>query len=256
MGFRANEKRSDSVKIKNKLTKFLAVLLSFTISFAVTLNYLSRSQSERYEALVQKLLPKTVSISCVVTRKNPETGKKQRGRIGGAGVFITSKGHILTCAHLFDTFTVESISVEENNGWVFPATFVYMDEHRDLALIKIEDFNTPYANLARPDSLKEGQEVIAIGSPLGLDGSVSTGVISALHRDVVRYDMIQMSAPINPGNSGGPLFNLKGEIIGINVNIMTTNLFAGWSGLGFSVSASEINIFLTNVRNLGRNYRV
>jgi len=80
---------------------------------------------------------------------------------------------------------------------------------------------------------------------------VTTGVISATNRDEVGYDMIQMSAPINPGNSSGPLFNIHGELVGINVSFLYTAEEAPvWSGLGFSVSPAQINVFLTNVRGL------
>ncbi|HWY33625.1 MAG TPA: trypsin-like peptidase domain-containing protein, partial [Nitrosopumilaceae archaeon] len=127
---------------------------------------------------------------------------------------------------------------------------------RDLSLLKVEYIPSPYARIVKPGGYQVGQEVIAIGSPLGLNSTVTTGVISAIGRDVIRYDQIQMSAPINPGNSGGPLFNLTGEVVGINTNIITTDiLFATWSGLGFSVSASEINRFLWKFHGIEKALR-
>ncbi len=112
------------------------------------------------------------------------------------------------------------------------------------------ELNTPYASLPSLKSIVEGVEVIAIGSPLGFTGTVTTGVISALHRDTFHYDQIQMSAPINMGNSGGPLFNRKGELVGINVILVNPGNIPAWCGLGFSVSPSEINRFLAQFRGL------
>ncbi len=204
-------------------------------------------KTERYEKLVSEMLPKTVTIYVKLSRINPDTGKKQYGGILGSGVFVSNSGHVLTASHLFEhPYTIEKITVKTSDGGEYKALFVYKDMKKDLAMIKIWEINTPFAVLADPRSVREGQEVIAIGAPLGLEGSVTTGIISATHRDNIHYDMIQMSAAINPGNSGGPLFNLKGELVGINVNIMSMDpLFPSWSGLGFSVSASEINKFLS-----------
>ncbi len=203
--------------------------------------------NEKYEKLTQELLPKTVTIFVTLSRTNPETNQKQFAKFLGSGVFVTNKGHILSCAHLFNhKEKIEYISVAKSDGYFYPAILIYKDVSKDLSLIKIEEINTSYVKLEDPRKVREGQEVIAIGAPLGLPGSVTTGVISALHRDEINYDMIQMSAPINPGNSGGPLFNMKGRLVGINVNLFSVDpLFPSWSGIGFSVSASEINKFLS-----------
>lgn len=202
---------------------------------------------EKYEKLTEEILPKTVTIYVKVSTIDPQTGETKFGGILGSGVFVSESGHILTCSHLFDSkYKMEGIAVKRSNDWEYPATLIYKDSKKDLAMIKIEETNTPYAVLEDPRKVREGQEVIAVGAPFGLEGTVTTGVISALHRDIIKYDMIQMSAIINPGNSGGPLFNMKGRLVGINVNILSPDfLFPHWSGVGFSVSASEINKFLS-----------
>lgn len=227
----------------NKTNKFTLTSIGL-----LTLGFLAISwpkSREKYEDLTQQLIPKTVTIMVTVT-KTEEDGTEKIGGIIGSGVFVTDSGHILTAAHLFDHgYTIKAITVKRSNEYEYPATMIYKDSKKDLALIRIEETGTPFAVLENPRSIKEGQEVIAIGAPLGLEGSVTTGIISAVHRDQIHYDMIQMSAPINPGNSGGPLFNLKGRLVGINVNIFSMDpIFPAWSGIGFSVSASEINKFL------------
>jgi len=225
----------------NKFTLVSVCLLAIGI-LAVSLP----TSEEKYEKLVSELLPKTVTIYVDVSYKDPFTKKNKTGTITGSGVFVTSSGHILSCSHLFDhEYTVESISVMRQNGDTYPAVLIYKETNRDLSMLKIFEENTPFVVLEDPRSIREGQEVIAIGAPLGLSGSVTTGVISATHRDQLKYDMIQMSAAINPGNSGGPLFNLKGRLVGINVMIVSRRQFPQRSGIGFSVSASEINRFLS-----------
>lgn len=248
-----------------KLKKRLILVLVFSASFYSTSIFLARDTGpkERYVSVVHKILPTIVTIAVNVSRIKPETANEvQHGTIFGSGVFITKNGHILSCAHLFNhPYYIESILVKTQDDWILPAIVLYIDGNRDLSLLKIEGKLTPYETspysvLATPGSLQVGQEVIAIGTPLGLQGTVTTGVISALGRDQIHYNMVQMSAPINPGNSGGPLFNLKGEIVGINVNIMSPIEFLPlWTGLGFSVSIDEINIFLTNFKGIEKAIR-
>lgn len=237
---------------KSRSFPFLLLLLTFVASYVGSDYVLKLPPSERYVEVVNKTLPTSVSIYVFISRVNKETKQTQIGKIGGSGVFISANGHILTCNHLFNHgYKIEKVIIADYYGHEDEATILYQDDRRDLALVKIERNPTPYSVVARPDAPKVGQEVIAIGTPLGFEGTVTTGVISALNRDFIRYDMIQMSAAINPGNSGGPLFNLKGEIVGINTNIVSQNIFfPTWSGLGFAVSASEINKFLTMFKGL------
>jgi S1-C subfamily serine protease len=114
-------------------------------------------------------------------------------RVGGSGVFISKNGHILTCAHLFTNGPVKTVLVERSNGDVQRAEGLAIDVFKDLALIKVTgDKDISVARIADPRSLKVGQEVIAIGSPLGLDFTVTTGIISALNRDFgLRYNVTQ-----------------------------------------------------------------
>lgn len=207
---------------------------------------------ERYTKTVEQVLPTTVTIHVFVSRIKPgTTDEVQTGQLQGSGVFITKYGHILSAAHLFNHgYTIDGVTIEDYNGWEYAGQILYVDSKKDLSLVKIDEEGHKFARCIRPGHLKVGQEVIAIGAPEGLTSTVTTGVISALDRDDLGYDMIQMSAPINPGNSGGPLFDLEGHLIGINVSVLTTTPLPIWSGLGFAVSDNEINIFLHTFKGL------
>ncbi len=158
--------------------------------------------------------------------------------IRGSGVFITPNGHILTCAHLFEVGIRGPIAVTTQDGTVLPATLLYEDVGRDLALIKVDGVHQ-YASLT-DSPLEVGQEVLAVGNPMGLEFSTSHGIISHVDRNLDLPTLFtQTDAAINPGNSGGPLFNLKGELIGINARGMRNA-----DGLGFAVSPNVIKEFL------------
>jgi serine protease Do len=222
---------------------------------------LSGCVRERYVNVAEEVLPACVEISVTGTvetftledllmGKPPQVTIK---RVLGSGVFINDKGYILTCAHLFTLFTqVTMITVERPTGDVSFGTLKMMGQGVDLALVSIDSSKTPYAKLADPRMLKVGQEVIAIGSPLGLPFSVTNGIISALHRDIEKaYNVTQSNTAINPGNSGGPLFNLKGELVGINSFMASPVKAPIFTGLGFSVQSGQILEFLVNA---GRKY--
>lgn len=217
--------------------------------------------SEKFVRLSDTVVPKTLDIHVtgVATRYtlSIEKGKFEikkatvTVRVGGAGVFVSPNNHVLTCDHLFWLDKISSITVCTSDGTCTAGEILHREENLDLALLQANfDLPTPYARVADPRKLKVGQEVLAVGSPLGFAFSVSHGIISALNRDGLGvYNMTQSDAFLNPGNSGGPLFNLKGEIIGINSRIVPpvpANIF---TGLGFSVQSGQIVEFMTRVRN-------
>lgn len=173
---------------------------------------------------------------------------RQRIREGlGSGVIISADGHILTNAHVVDDFVAEEITVTLADGRVFNAERVVGIDHKsDLAVIQIESDQLHYVTLGNSDEVEVGDWVLAIGSPLGLDQTVTHGIVSAKgrsgvvpNRDDGTYmyqNFIQTDAAINMGNSGGPLVNMRGEIIGINSVIKTTT--AGNVGLGFAIPSN------------------
>lgn len=161
----------------------------------------------------------------------------------GSGVFVSNAGHVLSCQHLIDG-KVTGIKVRLYSGEVQDAIVVSTPWRNDLALLKIAKYDTPYVRLANPHSLQVGQAVMVIGNPLGLDFTVTTGIISQLNRDIMgRYNLLQTDAPVNPGNSGGPVLNYKGELVGI------VSMKAPYSdGIGLAVSAGQILEFLTQYK--------
>jgi S1-C subfamily serine protease len=171
----------------------------------------------------------------------------------GSGVFISPTGHILTCAHLFNSGRLISMTVKTKDGYEQPGEVINVSTRYDLALAKIEVGKVPvrFARLADPKKLKVGQEVVAIGNALGLEFSVSHGIISYLSRDLFgAKNMTQSDAFINPGNSGGPLFDLDGRLVGINVFMVPPVNAPIFTGLGFSVAPDQIADFLSTFRGL------
>jgi S1-C subfamily serine protease len=153
----------------------------------------------------------------------------------GSGFIITSDGQLLTNAHVVSG--AESVEVTLKDGRTFNGRVVGTDPVTDVAVVKINATNLPTVRVGRSDNLVPGQWAIAIGNPLGLDSTVTAGIISATGRSSSqvgvpdkRVSFIQTDAAINPGNSGGPLLNDRGEVIGIN-----TAIRADAQGLGFAI---------------------
>ncbi|MFM2062902.1 MAG: hypothetical protein RLZZ507_2572 [Cyanobacteriota bacterium] len=165
----------------------------------------------------------------------PTQGRNRVERGAGSGFIISGDGRILTNAHVVEG--ADQVTVTLKDGRTFQGKVVGRDELTDVAVVKIEANNLPTVTLGNSDQLQPGQWAIAIGNPLGLDNTVTTGIISATGRSSnqvgvpdKRVEFIQTDAAINPGNSGGPLLNARGEVIGMN-----TAIIQGAQGLGFSI---------------------
>jgi Do/DeqQ family serine protease len=194
--------------------------------------------------VAESVSPSVVSIQVEVTKPQNESfpfffGGQGRGGIvrgGGSGVILRPDGYILTNNHVVRE--ASRIEVRLKNGKSFPATLVGAYSATDLAMLKIDARGLPQAEFASSDKARVGQFVIAIGSPFGLDYTVTTGVLSAKGRGGIGAneieDYLQTDASINPGNSGGPLVNLHGRVLGIN-----TMIIGRGSGIGFAIP-SEI----------------
>lgn len=174
----------------------------------------------------------------------------QRSRFGtrrgtGSGVIYSSDGLIITNKHVVEGGTAFQVTM--SNGKRLPATLVGTGE-TDIAVLKVNETGLPAASLGSNDSVHVGDVAVAIGSPYGLEGTVTAGVVSALNRDIdISRDerligLLQTDAPINPGNSGGALVNSSGELIGIN-----TATVDGAGSLGFAIS---IDAALRDVRSI------
>ena len=144
---------------------------------------------------------------------------------GGSGVLISADGEIITNNHVIEGYQGSSgkseVEVTLTNGKKYKGKILGRDKELDIALVKIEATNLPFAKLGDSDALRIGQWVVAIGNPFGLDHTVTQGILSARGRklDTGISSFLQTDAAINRGNSGGPLINLTGEVIGINTAI-------------------------------------
>jgi serine protease Do len=155
-------------------------------------------------------------------------------RGAGSGFIINSDGYILTNTHV--VANAEEVTVRLTDRREFPAKVIGADERTDVAVIKINANNLPIVRLGDPSRIKTGQWVLAIGSPFGFENSVTAGIISATARAVPGDNyvpFIQTDVAVNPGNSGGPLFNLSGEVIGINSQIFSRT--GGFMGVSFAI---------------------
>jgi len=152
----------------------------------------------------------------------------------GSGFIISSDGYIMTNAHVIRD--ASEVVVKLNDKREFSAKIIGADARTDVALLKIEANNLPKVTIGNPEQLKVGEWVVAIGSPFGLESTLTAGVVSAKGRALPQENFvpfIQTDVAINPGNSGGPLFNLKGEVVGINSQIYSRT--GGYMGLSFAI---------------------
>ena len=255
----------------------------FSFSIFSLLFFINNSfaQFERgYADLVEELLPSVVSIatSQTVERRTgsiPELPEghpfnemfedffgnqmpKRENITGlGSGFIISSEGYVVTNNHVISG--ADQITVIFNNGIdEVPAELVGTDPKTDIAVLKIDPDKVDIKNINWGDSgsSRVGDIVLAIGNPLGLGGTVTSGIISSINRDIgggPYVDFIQTDAPINRGNSGGPLFNLDGEVIGINSMIISQT--GGSVGLGFSIPSNTAKLIVEQIISFGQAKR-
>ena len=177
--------------------------------------------------------------------------QKERGQ--GSGVIIDSSGLILTNAHVVER--VDQVIITLQNGIQMDGKVIGTDQVTDLALVKIDEIpGLESAKLGNSEELQVGDWAIALGTPYGLESTVTLGIVSSLHRDInslgfsdKRLDLIQTDAAINPGNSGGPLINSKGEVIGINTLVRS----GPGAGLGFAIPINLASKVSTQLMDSG-----
>lgn len=233
--------------MKIKLFFLISALCSFT-TFAQIDGHLTpkkrtiasdlSKQEQNTAALYAKVLPAVVTI---FTRSQTVTDKgiEQSGGLG-SGVLVSGDCHILTAAHVVAGNS--EIMVKTLDGKMRRATILFSEQSADIALLKLDvpDTSLLHATLGDSDKLAVGQNIYAIGSPYGMENSYSSGIISAfrgfdkIYDGTVQVEFIQTDAAINSGNSGGPLFNSKGEVVGIASSILTVS--GGFQGIGMAVT--------------------
>ncbi|MHB1099865.1 MAG: DegQ family serine endoprotease [Burkholderiales bacterium] len=183
-------------------------------------------------------------------RFGPQTPRDYEARSLGSGFIISSDGYILTNAHVVDS--ADEVMVKLNDKRQFKARVIGVDKRSDVALVKIKAQGLPFVTRGDPAKLKVGEWVVAIGSPFGFDNTVTAGIVSAKGRALPQEDyvpFIQTDVAINPGNSGGPLFNMEGEVVGINSQIYSRT--GGFMGLSFAIPIDVAMNVVDQLRSTG-----
>jgi serine protease Do len=192
-----------------------------------------------------------------IPRQQPGPGQGQgpaprsESRSLGSGFIISHDGYILTNAHVVDA--ADEITVKFTDKREFKAKVIGADKRTDVALIKIEGTSLPMVKFGDPAKLKVGEWVVAIGAPFGFENSVTAGIVSAKGRSLPQetfVPFIQTDVAINPGNSGGPLFNMRGEVVGINSQIYSRT--GGFMGLSFAIPIDVAIDIQKQLREKGR----
>ena len=180
----------------------------------------------------------------------PDAEPQQRGL--GSGFILNADGYVMTNAHVVDG--ADEVFVTLTDKREFKAKVIGADKRSDVALVKIEATGLPTVRIGDVGRLKVGEWVIAIGSPFGLENTVTAGIVSAKSRDTGDYlQLIQTDVAINPGNSGGPLINMRGEVVGINSQIYSRS--GGYMGISFAIPIDEATRVSDSLRVNGRVIR-
>jgi len=229
----------------------------------------ARSAPDGFADVAAKILPSVVSVDVDKTADNdklheipldnPLNGLLQKDNVRsrhdkavGAGFIVDPSGLVMTNYHVLDK--ADSILVTDHSGKEYAAEIVGFDKKTDIALLKIvADSSIKAVKLGNSDEARVGDWILAVGNPFGLGNSVSSGIISARSRDInfgPYDDYIQTDAPLNHGNSGGPMFNMKGEVIGINTAIFSPQ--GGNIGIGFAIPSNMARWVAENLIKYGK----
>ena len=181
-------------------------------------------------------------------RQAPQPDEEQSRGVG-SGFIVSADGYVMTNAHVVDG--ADEVFVTLTDKREFKAKIIGADKRSDVALVKIEGANLPRLTIGDSNKIRVGEWVIAIGSPFGLDNTVTAGIVSAKARDTGDYlPLIQTDVAVNPGNSGGPLINMRGEVIGINSQIYSRS--GGYMGISFAVPIDEAMRVSDQLKTTGR----
>lgn len=219
----------------------------------------SRIASDGFADIVESVLPAVVNISIIQDpAKNGddksflnEAKELKATSANGAGFLISADGYIITNNHVVED--ASNILVFLNDGSKYKAKIVGIDKKTELALIKIDnERNFPAVKFGDSNKARIGDWIIAIGNPYGLGGSVSVGIISARSRSIngdYGSDLLQVDAAINKGNSGGPIFNTKGEVIGVSTSLFSPS--GNNVGIGFAIPSSMVSFVAKQLKDQG-----
>ncbi len=256
-------------------------LSALTVIFVLAQSLIAQARPESLAPLAEKISPSVVNIttSTVVEGRtgpqgivpegspfedffrefqdrnnNGDGARPRRSSALGSGFVISEDGYVVTNNHVIDG--ADEILIEFFSGEELPAKVVGTDPNTDIALLKVEsDEPLPFVNFGDSDTARVGDWVVAMGNPLGQGFSVSAGIVSARNRALsgTYDDYIQTDAAINRGNSGGPLFNMDGEVVGVNTAILSPN--GGSIGIGFSMASNVVTRVVDQLREFGETRR-
>ncbi|MBQ8436627.1 MAG: trypsin-like peptidase domain-containing protein, partial [Alphaproteobacteria bacterium] len=227
--------------MKQKLLILLSLIFNTHVASAQSVNFFS------FADLVEKLTPSVVNIS---TSSKAQSDDKQSTL--GSGFILDKEGYILTNSHVVDN--AKDITAILHDNTPLSAVIIGTDKQTDIALIKVDTTHPLFpVQLGNSETIRVGDWILAIGNPFGLGGSVTAGIISAKSRDIASgpYDSyIQTDASINQGNSGGPMFNLQGEVIGINTALFSTT--GANMGIGFAIPINQAHFIIKQLKEHGK----
>ncbi len=266
-----------SIRSALRSSTLLALVLGFGLSVAPASDVQAFGAPESFAELAEKISPSVVNIttSQMVAAPTdgmpmvpegspfqdffddfggPGQGGPQRSEALGSGFVISEDGYIITNNHVIEG--ADEIEIEFFSGQKLKAKLVGTDTKTDIALLKVEsDKPLPFVTFGNSDLMRVGDWVMAMGNPLGQGFSVSAGIVSARGRELSGSydDYIQTDAAINRGNSGGPLFNMDGQVIGVNTAILSPN--GGSIGIGFSMGSNVVSKVADQLKEFGETRR-
>ena len=211
----------------------------------------STSESLSVSEIYEQTYKSVVEITSISSESTPLGGEEEQARGQGSGFVYDAEGHIVTNQHVVDG--ADTVSVRFSDGSTYDGTVVGSDPSTDLAVVKVDAPANVLEQLAvgKSDDLTVGEPVVALGSPFGLEGTVTSGIVSALHRQMTApnnftiNDSIQTDAAINHGNSGGPLVNGAGEVVGVNAQIESES--GGSDGIGFAIPSKTVESIVPQI---------
>lgn len=258
----------------------LALGLGMALALAQVPEAFARTPTESFADLAEQISPSVVNIttSALVAaptqgspivpegspfedffrdfqnRNGPGNREPRRSEALGSGFVVSADGYIVTNNHVIEG--ADQISIEFFSGQRLDAKLVGTDTKTDIALLKVESpVPLPFVNFGDSDAMRVGDWVVAMGNPLGQGFSVSAGIVSARKRELqgTYDDFLQTDAAINKGNSGGPLFNMQGEVVGVNTAILSPT--GGSIGIGFSMASNVVNKVVDQLQQFGETRR-
>ena len=244
-----------------RLPRALCVLMALGVALILPPHAQAGGPPEPIAEVVAKVKPAVVEVIVVRPEEQSDqqmakavASSRRRATAIGSGFVIDPSGYIATNKHVIEDAV--AVYVATPDGIRYQAKIIGMTAKADMALLKIDTAkDLPAVPFGDSNAVHVGDNVIAIGSPFGFDDSVTAGIVSAVNRDIMESpfdDYIQTDAPINHGNSGGPLFNLAGEVIGMNSVLFAPGNYSGSAGLGFAIPSNDLEFVMDRLMADGK----